>query len=182
MSVIDDYVSFLSLVHWQVYGTFTFPKREAGHRANRTFTDFFSLYQSHVRTEIGWLRADEVRPAPSGLGKPPSGIHFHFLLASRAQLNAESIETLWKNIVGRGFGFDRFGSLTLGGYAMVRPYNPNQDGLGYALKGLMNSLCDYKFSDNLFLFLPAGSIKLNTRMNRKLNRSLNRYPANLGET
>lgn len=168
--IIDGYYAFFNQIPWQVYGTFTFPKKETDQRADRTFCDFLRMLESHLRTALGYVRGDEKRIAPSGLGKPPTGRHFHFVLASRAKLNPETIEYLWKCMVGNGSGFDSFGNPVLGGYAKVRPYDPHRHGLEYCLKGLNypNDFWDWRFSDNLYLFLP--NVLVNSRMRRRRRR------------
>ena len=171
---IDAYVDFLNQIPWQVYGTFTFPWKEADQRADRMFRDFFRILESHLKRPIGYVRGDEKRLAPSGLGKPPTGRHFHFVLASSAaHLDALAIEYRWKVTVGNGAGIDSFGDLTLGGYAKVRPYDSCQHGLAYCLKGLDDlsfDSWDWQLSDNLYLFLPHSGLKMNSRMRRRLKR------------
>jgi len=169
----DQYFEFLKQVPWQIYGTFTFPWKVSDHSADRTFCDFFKMFERHQRSPIGYVRANEKRLyQPSGLGKPPTGRHFHFVLASPAKLDAPAIEYRWKVMVGNGWGIDSRGELLLGGYAKVEPYRPDLAGLRYCLKGLddpdWSEFWDWTFSDNLFLFLPDSP--MNSRMRRQFRR------------
>lgn len=105
-SLLATYRDFLTRIHWNVFGTFTFPFSTGDQQADRTFRDFICLHERYYRAPIGWIRGDEKRLAqPSGLGKPPSGRHFHFALTSPAKLDPYTIEKKWKLIMGDRAGF-----------------------------------------------------------------------------
>lgn len=170
----DSYRDYFSYIPWQIYLTFTFPWKVDDVQANKTFCDVIARLERHQRRPVAYLRADEKRLVqPSGCGLPPSGRHFHALLASGATLNSAAIEYYWKCLMGDGAGIDRVGNLTLGGYAKVERYDPSQNGLEYILKCLRNpdEYSELTLSDNLGLFLPEHlRPEFNSRMNRKLRR------------
>lgn len=171
-STLSSYCQFLSPILSQpnitvAIGTFTFPFTVDDQRANCTFLCCIDSCERRLHGSIGWIRGDEKRSAPSGLGKPPSGRHYHTIMFTFANTPVWNrlpyVASLsWRLLVNRP------------GYAKVRDYNPDRGGLNYVLKssvGPANEYSEWTPSENLDSFAP-GYTPTNYHARRRMRRKM----------
>jgi hypothetical protein len=82
-------------------------------------------------------------------------------MMSNRCLSSEVIQGRWSRVVGN---------------ALVEPYNFAKNGIGYILKKRDDEHCDWRISDNLYLFVPGYEGK-NKAERQTLKRHLLRRSA-----
>ncbi len=162
MNTAEEYAQWIKQVDWRLFCTFTFAWRVSDQQANRIFVEFINRLERHLRCDVAYVRGDEKRF--SGCGKPACARHYHFVLACVAPVTAEIVEAHWKSMAG---------NRSDGAGAVVKPYDPNRNGVSYVLKLIHKPDGDWS-SNKLHLFLPSAAAE---KVTKRMRRHLRRHPA-----
>jgi hypothetical protein len=159
----DWYAGILGNALCVLYCTFTFEHHVDSQQARRTFEDFIRILSSRwrYRENIAYIMAEEM--TLSGLSNFRVRRHLHAAVLSNAPLSHEGVQERWDAYVGN---------------AKVRAYDRGQDGIGYILKMSASERCDWKVSDNIWLFAPGYTPK-NKKERDTLKRHLERKQARI---
>jgi hypothetical protein len=144
-----------------LYCTFTFRDHVDSHQARKTFEDFIRILSSRYRENIAYIMAEEM--TLSGLSTFRVRRHLHAVVLSNAPLSPDGFQECWDACVGN---------------AKVRAYDLGQDGIGYILKMTASEYCDWKLSDNIWLFAP-DHVPKNKRERHTLKHHLERKQARI---
>ncbi|MFP5205901.1 MAG: hypothetical protein ACLGSH_11140 [Acidobacteriota bacterium] len=162
-TMVRAYSDWLRPIPWQLFCTFTFPKRVSDQEAVKTFDEFIAELESFYNSDIAYVRGDEKRF--SGCGKPASPRHFHALFACDERLSASYITFRWS---------EKVGERSVGESASIVPYAPQLGGVYYVLKSINQPHGDWAMH-KLDHFLPNREpICSNWRARRHLRRRLAR--------
>jgi hypothetical protein len=155
----DEYATWLKLIPWTLFGTFTFAWKVSDPQAAKVFDEFIDRLERNIRCDVAHVRGDEKRL--SGCGKPASGRHFHVLMASAAPVGPSFVEGLWMSMAG---------TRSDGAGAQVQAYDASLNGASYVLKLINRVDGDWAFR-KLHLVHPSVSVgMLNLRQRRNLRR------------
>jgi hypothetical protein len=134
------FVRIIRSADFSLYSTLTFNFEVDSQQAHKVFDDEIKRLSSIWGDEIAFILAEEAG-CYSGLSKHfRVRRHLHAVLLSHSDVSAQAVEDRWERCVGN---------------AKVEHYNFAQDGIGYILKKRDDEDCDWRISDNLFLFVPG---------------------------
>jgi hypothetical protein len=164
-----EYVDYYSQIPWQLFCTFTFPRRlRNGDDEARSLWSIFieKLEASHPDT-ICRLVAEESRHAHGGLSD--IRVHYHVLLTSDTPIDGATIRNLWRSLAGNGKKL-----------VDIQKYDPEQGAVGYCLK-LLDSPDGQVSSYNEDLYLPErpADWDRNGKSRRRFYRQMKRRDASL---
>ena len=159
----ETYAEWLKEIPWRFFCTFTFAWPVSDPQARKVFSAYINRVERYLMCDVAYVRGDEKRF--SGCGKPPSGRHFHVLLACVNSVWPWVLEKFWMDMAGKRS--DNAG-------AKVERYDPALNGASYVMKLINETEGDWDFR-NLHLFLPSVTLEpLNRRRRRNLRRHLAR--------
>jgi hypothetical protein len=157
--VANEYATWLKLVPWKLFCTFTFAWKVSDPQAEKVFDEFINRLERHLKCDVAYVRGDEKRL--SGCGKPASGRHFHVLMTCVAPVSPFFVEVLWMSMAG---------NRSDGAGAQVQAYDASLNGVSYVLKLINQVDGDWAFR-KLHLVHPCVSVgTLNCRQRRNLRR------------
>lgn len=165
----EAYQSWLKVVPWQLFCTFTFAWQVSDPQAVAVFGGFVNRLEGSLRCPIAFVRGDEKRF--SGCGMPGAPRHFYALLTAHRKLDRHLVADLWTSMAGRR---------KHGAGANVRIYDPNLDGLAYVLKFIHQPLGDWDVRNVDLFFSSSDQWRLNARQRRRRVRQMNRLEKSRG--
>jgi hypothetical protein len=140
------FVSWLSQVEWDWFGTFAFTRaiRNGTEERRYLWNDFLRSLMARHRDTVGYVWVEEQRHATDSLAEV--GIHYHALLVSNRPVDESLMRTLWMSLAGNGA---RKGHASV----FVQPYKPQLGGIDYTLKLLDREDVTWDIG-NVEYFLP----------------------------
>jgi hypothetical protein len=162
---VDAVSQWLRPIPWQWFVTAIFSGNIRAESAVGKLREFVNHLERFSRTNVCYVAGQESKPSLHGLRVP---WHFHILLASRVRIPQETIEALWRGLVGRSSGIGQSQDSVL-----VAPYEAHSLGPEYCLKAMNNTYGDWHLH-RLEHFLPdlPGPSKPNHRILRSARRVL----------
>jgi hypothetical protein len=154
------FVNIIRSAQFSYYSTLTFNQTVDSHESQKRFDDFIKMSSSRCRDEIAFILAEE-SGTYSGLSRDYSvRRHLHAVLLSHSDLNAQDVERRWSLLIGN---------------AKVENYDFTKDGIGYVLKLRNQVQCDWRLSDNIFLFQPDDILRDYKPKNKAEKQQLKRH-------
>ena len=155
----NEYATWLKVVPWKLFATFTFAWKVSDPQATKVFDEFIDRLERHIHCDVTYVRGDE--KTLSGCGKPASGRHFHVLMTCAAPINPSLVEALWLSMAG---------TRSDGAGAQVNVYDARLNGASYVMKFINRVDGDWAFR-KLHLAYPCANVgTLNRRRRRQLRR------------
>lgn len=160
----EEEVSFYKRFPWQLFCTFTFPRRlrNGDEEARWLWKVFINELEYEHRDTIGRLVAEERRSASGSLAA--IRLHYHALFASDHLISVSLVRTIWNKYAGNG--------TTL---SDIRVYDPRRNAVAYCLKllGSMDGEFDI-YNLDLYSPTPPSTLNRNSRSRRRWRRQMSR--------
>jgi hypothetical protein len=153
-------VQFFSTIPWQLFTTHTITRPLSLGARRLLFPQYLNTIRSLHRDTVGCLWSAEL-----ALGDPLTRVdlHSHCLWVSNKPLDPKMLHREWLKLAG-----------TSGRPFVWQSWDGSPRAIEYALKWADRPDCDWDFTPNLELFMPAPPIPANSQERRRLKSYLER--------